>query len=335
MALHGKTALITGGTSGIGRAVAERLASDGAEVIISGRDEGRGREVVQAIEAAGGTARFIAADLASFADVRRLAAAARDVDVLVNNAGVFPGGPTDQTTEEAFDLTFDVNVKAPFFLTAAIAPRMAEKGGGSIINISTMAATIGMNGLAAYGASKAAVESLTKAWTAEYAAQGVRVNTVAPGQPAPRPAPRWAKCSMSLHQAPRPGTAQPRTRSPALSASSLPTTRASSTARSCPPTAAESPSDSPNALTQRVRVARDGCTEPSRERLGPAARARPEGPARGLWRATEFAQKPFDHRGAFGQLSVAYLAALQGLHAGVGLRTPFPPSGQLTSAVTA
>jgi NAD(P)-dependent dehydrogenase (short-subunit alcohol dehydrogenase family) len=101
--------------------------------------------------------------------------------VLVNNAGVFPGGPTDQTTEEAFDLTFDVNVKAPFFLTAAIAPRMAIKGGGSIINISTMAATIGMNGLATYGASKAAVESLTKAWTAEYAAQGVRVNTVAPG----------------------------------------------------------------------------------------------------------------------------------------------------------
>jgi NAD(P)-dependent dehydrogenase (short-subunit alcohol dehydrogenase family) len=181
MTLQGKTALITGGTSGIGRAVAERFASEGAEVTITGRDHGRGREVVEAIETAGGKARFIAADLASFEDVSRLAEATGDVDVLVNNAGVFPGGPTEQTTEEAFDVAFDVNVKAAFFLTAAIAPRMAAKGGGSIINISTMAATIGMNGLAVYGASKAALESLTKAWTAEYAARGVRINTVAPG----------------------------------------------------------------------------------------------------------------------------------------------------------
>jgi NAD(P)-dependent dehydrogenase (short-subunit alcohol dehydrogenase family) len=181
MTLQGKTALVTGGTSGIGRAIAERLARDGAEVVITGRDETRSNEVLAAIKSAGGTARFIAADFANFEDVKRLVEATREVDVLVNNAGVFPGGPTAHTTEEAFDLTFDVNVKAPYFLTAAIAPRMAAKGGGAIINISSMAATIGMNGLATYGASKAAVESLTKAWTAEYAAQGVRVNTVAPG----------------------------------------------------------------------------------------------------------------------------------------------------------
>ena len=171
MRLQDKTALVTGGTSGIGRAVAERLAREGAEVIVSGRDRARGSEVVAAIESTGGKARFVAADLASFEDVRRLGEEAGAVDVLVNNAGIFPGGPTDQLSEADFDATIAVNVKAPFFLTATIAPKMAAKGGGSIISISTMAATIGMNGLSAYGASKAAIESLTKAWTAEYGPQ--------------------------------------------------------------------------------------------------------------------------------------------------------------------
>ncbi len=181
MRLHGKAALVTGATSGIGRAIAARLAADGAEVIVTGRDEAGGQEVVAAIEAAGGQARFILADLENLADVKRLADAARDVDILVNNAGASSGGPTDQTSEDAFDLVFDVNVKAPFFLAAAIAPRMAARGGGAIINISTMAAAIGMSGLAAYGASRAAIDSLTKAWTAEYGPRGVRVNAVAPG----------------------------------------------------------------------------------------------------------------------------------------------------------
>ncbi|MFJ5292350.1 SDR family NAD(P)-dependent oxidoreductase [Streptomyces sp. NPDC088348] len=181
MTLQGKTALVTGGTSGIGRAVAMKLAHRGAHVIVTGRDKRRGEEVIAEIDAQGGNARFIAADLANFDDVRRLAGAAADVDVLVNNAGVFPGRPTEQTTEKDFDLVFDVNVKAPFYLTATIAPRMAARGGGAIISISTMAATIGMSGLAAYGASKAAIEALTKSWTAEYGPQGVRVNVVAPG----------------------------------------------------------------------------------------------------------------------------------------------------------
>ena len=212
-------------------------------MIITGRDQARGRRGRRAVESAGGKARFIAADLASFEDVKRLAEEASDVDVLVNNAGVFPGGPTEQTTEEAFDVTFDVNVKAPFFLTAAIAPRMAAKGGGSIINISSMAATIGMNGLAAYGASKAALESLTKAWTAEYAAQGVRINTVAPGPTRTPASAAMGEMFDALASSTPAGHGATPERSPTPSPSSLRTRRATSTARSCLPTAAASPSE--------------------------------------------------------------------------------------------
>jgi NAD(P)-dependent dehydrogenase (short-subunit alcohol dehydrogenase family) len=179
--LAGKTALVTGATSGIGRAVAERLAGEGAQVILSGRDPDRGTQVVGAIRSSGGSARFVSADLAKLEDVKRLAAESGHADILVNNAGVFPFGPTSDTGEEAFDLAFDVNVKAPFFLTAALAPQMIARGGGAIINISTMVASFGLNGMAAYGASKAAIELLTKVWTDEYGPRGIRVNAVAPG----------------------------------------------------------------------------------------------------------------------------------------------------------
>jgi NAD(P)-dependent dehydrogenase (short-subunit alcohol dehydrogenase family) len=181
MSLHGKTALVTGGTSGIGRAAAEALARDGANVIVTGRDRARGDEVVAAIADAGGSARFIRADLASATDVARLSSEAGHVDVLVNNAGIFPFGATHDIDEATFDSTFDVNVKAPFFLTAKLAPRMAANGGGAIVNVTTMAADLGMPGMATYGASKAAAGLLTKAWAAEYGPQGVRVNAVSPG----------------------------------------------------------------------------------------------------------------------------------------------------------
>src|SRR5579863_1156194 len=179
--LVGKTALVTGGTSGIGRAAAAALAREGAQVLISGRSEERGAESVEAITADGGEAEFIRADLTSPKDVRALAARASEVDILVNNAGVFPGGPTHELPESAFDETFAVNVKAPFYLTAAIAPRMAARASGTIINVTTMVAEFGMAGLSAYGASKAATALLTKAWAAEYGPHGVRVNAVSPG----------------------------------------------------------------------------------------------------------------------------------------------------------
>ncbi|HET6705070.1 SDR family oxidoreductase [Amycolatopsis sp.] len=183
--LSGSTALVTGGTSGIGRATAVALAGLGAHVVLSGRDAGRGAEAVAAIRAAGGKAGFVAADLTDAASARALAARAREVggpiDVLVNNAGVFPTGPTADFAEADFDAVFTTNVKVPFFLVAELAPEMAARGHGAIVNVSTIVATAGMAGMAVYGASKAAVELMTKAWAAEFGPSGVRVNAVSPG----------------------------------------------------------------------------------------------------------------------------------------------------------
>jgi NAD(P)-dependent dehydrogenase (short-subunit alcohol dehydrogenase family) len=181
MSFQNKTALITGGTSGIGRAAAEQFAAAGAEVVISGRDESRGRQVVDAIATAGGTARFIGADLSDAESARTLAEAAGKVDILVNNAAIFPFGPTHEVPIEDLRSVFEVNVIAPFILTGALAPSMGANGGGAIINISTMVASFGLPGMAAYSSSKAAIENLTKVWAAEYGGQNVRVNAVAPG----------------------------------------------------------------------------------------------------------------------------------------------------------
>jgi NAD(P)-dependent dehydrogenase (short-subunit alcohol dehydrogenase family) len=182
----GKTALITGSTSGIGRATALQLAAAGAHVIVSGRDQGRGDAAVASIRKSGGTADFIAADLSDAASVRSLAARASElgagrVDILVNNAGIFPFGPTADVTAEEIDMVAAVNVKAPFLLVAALAPAMVAAGSGAIINISTMVASFGMPGMALYGSSKAALQLLTKAWAAEFGPHGVRVNAVSPG----------------------------------------------------------------------------------------------------------------------------------------------------------
>src|ERR1700682_5434687 len=181
------TALVTGATSGLGRAIALRLARDGMRVIVAGRDAARGAAVVEQIEAAGGQASFIAADLSEPAEIERLAAEAGDIDVLVNNAGYSLRAPTEETTVEDFDAIFASNVRAPFLLVGAFAPAMAAKGAGSIINISSMAGRIGWPDGPAYGATKAALASLAQSWTAEYSPRGVRVNAVAPGPIYTRP----------------------------------------------------------------------------------------------------------------------------------------------------
>src|ERR1700733_988790 len=183
---EGKTALVTGSTSGIGKATAIGLAARGAHVLVVGRNEQRAKEVVAEIEGSGASASFkltTLSDLQSAQELVEWAIEAGDghVDILINNAGVALLGPSNAASEAEFDETFSLNVKIPFFLVASLAPAMAERGWGSIVNISTMVASFGQAGLALYGASRAALALLTKAWAAEYGPRGVRVNAVAPG----------------------------------------------------------------------------------------------------------------------------------------------------------
>jgi NAD(P)-dependent dehydrogenase (short-subunit alcohol dehydrogenase family) len=179
--LEGQRALVTGATSGIGRAVALQLARDGAEVLVHGRDAARGAQTVKEITDAGGKASFVAADLGNADDVQRLANDVGDVDILINNAGISVFGPTAEFDVSAFDKMFASNVRAPFILVAALAPGMASRGRGSIVSLSSMAGGVGIVGGAAYGATKASLEAMTRAWAAEYSGSGVRVNAIAPG----------------------------------------------------------------------------------------------------------------------------------------------------------
>jgi NAD(P)-dependent dehydrogenase (short-subunit alcohol dehydrogenase family) len=178
---EGSTALITGATAGIGYAIALELARQGAEVVVHGRNAERGAKAVQQIENAGGKARFVAADLASADDVRRLAAEAGDVDVLINNAGIYEFAGTFDTDDDDFDAHFDTNVMAPYILVQKLVPGMVERGRGSVVNISTIAASSPSADAGIYGASKAALDLLTKVWADEFGGAGVRVNAIAPG----------------------------------------------------------------------------------------------------------------------------------------------------------
>src|SRR5437870_9195287 len=161
------TALITGGPSRIGRAAANKLAQPGIHVIVVGRHAERGQKTVADIRAAGGEAHFISSDLRDASSAREVARRAVElgngrVDILINNAGVFPFGPTHETTEEVFESVYSLNVKAPYFLVAALAPLMAKRGKGAIVNVSTMVADYGAAGMSLYGSSKAAINLLTK-----------------------------------------------------------------------------------------------------------------------------------------------------------------------------
>ncbi|HYL11161.1 MAG TPA: SDR family oxidoreductase [Candidatus Acidoferrales bacterium] len=186
MTTNAPTALITGGTSGIGRAAAKKLAVLGIHVLVVGRSVERGERTVAEIRAAGGKGDFISSELRDASSAREVAKRAIEVgnghvDILINNAGIFPFGPTNQMTEEEFDRVYSLNVKAPYFLVAELAPLMAKRGKGAIVNVSTMVADYGVSGMSLYGSSKAAINLLTKSWAAEYGRSGVRVNAVSPG----------------------------------------------------------------------------------------------------------------------------------------------------------
>ena len=179
--LEGKVALVTGATSGIGKAAAIQLAAQGATVIVHGRDANRGAAVVAEIENGGGSARFVSADLGEPAEALRLAREAGDVDILVNNAGFAWFGASAMLDAKTLDQLFAANVQAPYLLVSVLAPKMVARGDGVIINLASRAGTVGQPNTAAYGATKAALASFARSWAAEYGPAGIRVNAISPG----------------------------------------------------------------------------------------------------------------------------------------------------------
>jgi len=185
--LAGRTAIVTGSSSGLGEATAHVLAASGAHVVVHGRDVERARRVADAITRDGGHASVVTADLAASPTAARdFAARATEalggrVDVLVNNAGIFPVGPTASLTDEDVAALLATNVRVPHDLVGALAPAMAARGSGAVVNVTSWMAHVGTPGVGLYPATKAALEQLTRAWAAEFGPSGVRVNAVAPG----------------------------------------------------------------------------------------------------------------------------------------------------------
>jgi NAD(P)-dependent dehydrogenase (short-subunit alcohol dehydrogenase family) len=183
----GQSAVVTGSTSGIGRAIARVLAARGAHVIVSGRDKVRGSAVADEIRAADGEADFVTADLAADADAvrdfaaRATTAAGGRIDILVNNAGIYPATATADLPDADLDAMLAINIRAPHVLVAELAPPMANRGSGVIVTIGSWMAAVGVPFAAAYTATKAADEQMTRTWAAEFGPRGVRAVAVAPG----------------------------------------------------------------------------------------------------------------------------------------------------------
>ncbi|WP_093083731.1 SDR family NAD(P)-dependent oxidoreductase [Pseudonocardia oroxyli] len=179
--MRGRTALVTGASGGIGRAIAVELGGYGADVVLVGRDENALTEAAAEVQARGGTARTIALDLTDAAAPAKLAEQVGEVELLVNNAGVAPGGPFVESDPAELQAMVALNISALTELTGLLLPDMVARGRGSVINLASVAAYVPAPGMAAYTASKAYVLTLSRILWAETRGHGVRVVAVNPG----------------------------------------------------------------------------------------------------------------------------------------------------------
>jgi NAD(P)-dependent dehydrogenase (short-subunit alcohol dehydrogenase family) len=184
MRLSGKVAIITGGGSGIGKAIAMAFVREGAKVVIAGRDS---KKLDRAAAEIGADCLAVSADVSSAGSIKKLVSATLDrfkrINVLVNNAAVLLPGTAEGLSEEDFDQTFDINVKGLWLMSRAVLPHMraSNSGGGSIVNIGSVLSMVGARNRVAYSASKGAVMAMTKAMALDHGAENIRVNCIAPG----------------------------------------------------------------------------------------------------------------------------------------------------------
>lgn len=180
--LAGKTAIITGGGSGIGRAISWRFAQEGASVHILELNTGAAEELVAAIHDAGGQAAVHPCDVSVQRDVRDVITAIGAVDILVNNAGIAHVGNLENTSEDDFDRIIRVNVKGAYNVLHAVVPLMKEQGGGTILNMASIAALVGITDRFVYSASKGAVLAMTLSIARDYLHEGIRCNSISPAR---------------------------------------------------------------------------------------------------------------------------------------------------------